>query len=224
MNANSNGNAGYAYYECYGKKNLHKNCHKRNLRKDFIEEVVARDALSLLTDERIEEIATIAVTTNVREVETETHIPVLRDKLHETKLSLANLTKAIESGLAPETLVKRMVELEKDKKVIESELRKEEKGVVYLDKEQVIYWLTQFKDGDIEDEDFRRLLIDLFVNSVTVWDEEDDYFKITIAYNLTSLPTKTYRLEKGGTSESDLVSNAPAKPSPLWPRGLSTLL
>ena len=210
MNANSNGNAGYAYYECYGKKNLHKNCHKRNLKKDFIEGVVARDALSLLTDERIEEIATIAVTTNVREVETETHIPVLRDKLHETKLSLANLTKAIESGLAPETLVKRMVELEKDKKVIESELRKEEKGVVYLDKEQVIYWLTQFKDGDIEDEDFRRLLIDLFVNSVTVWDEEDDYFKITIAYNLTSLPTKTYRLEKGGTSESDLVSNAPA--------------
>lgn len=213
MNANSNGNAGYAYYECYGKKNLHKNCHKRNLRKDFIEEVVARDALSLLTDERIEEIATIAVTTNVREVETETHIPVLRDKLHETKLSLANLTKAIESGLAPETLVKRMVELEKDKKVIESELRKEEKGVVYLDKEQVIFWLNQFKDGDIEDEDFRRLLIDLFVNSVTVWDEEDDYFKITIAYNLTSLPTKTYRLEKGGTSESDLVSNAPAPPS-----------
>ena len=67
------------------------------------------------------------MTTNVREVETETHIPVLRDKLHETKLSLANLTKAIESGLAPETLVKRMVELEKDKKVIESELRKEEK-------------------------------------------------------------------------------------------------
>ena len=209
MNANSNGNAGYAYYECYGKKNLHKNCHKRNLKKDFIEGVVARDALSLLTDERIEEIATIAVTTNVREVETETHIPVLRDKLHETKLSLANITKAIESGLAPETLVKRMVELEKDKKVIESELRKEEKGIVYLDKEQVIFWLNQFKDGDIEDEDFRRLLIDLFVNSVTVWDEDDDNFKITIAYNLTSLPTKTYRLGKGGTSESDLVSNAP---------------
>ena len=81
--------------------------------------------------------------------------------------------------------------------------------VVYLDKEQVIFWLEQFKDGNIEDEDFRRQLIDLFVNSVTVWDEPDDYFKITIAYNLTSLQDKTYRLPKGGTL-SDFASNTPA--------------
>lgn len=208
MNANSNGTTGYAYYECYGKKNLHKDCHKRNLRKDFIEEVVAKDAMSLLTDERIEEIATIAVQTNTREVETSTDIPNIRGRLHETKLSLDNLTKAIEGGLAPETLVRRMMELEQEKKVLEGELKKQERGVVYIDKTQVIYWLEQFKYGDIEDEEFRRVLIDLFVNSVTVWDEPDDFFKITIAYNLTSLQEKTYRLPKGGTL-SDFALNTP---------------
>lgn len=208
MNANSNGTTGYAYYECYGKKNLHKDCHKRNLRKDFIEEVVAKDAMSLLTDERIEEIATIAVQTNTREVETATDIPNIRGRLHETKLSLDNLTKAIEGGLAPETLVKRMMELEQEKKVLEGELKKQERGVTYIEKVQVIYWLEQFKYGDIEDEDFRRQIIDLFVNSVTVWDEPDDYFKITIAYNLTSLQEKTYRLPKGGTL-SDFALNTP---------------
>lgn len=112
-------------------------------------------------------------------------------RLYETSLSLDNITKAIETGAAPETLVKRMVELEKEKKTLEGELKRQEKGVVYLDKEQVIFWLEQFKNGNIEDEDFRRQLIDLFVNSVTVWDEPDDYFKITIAYNLTSLQDKT---------------------------------
>lgn len=182
---------------------------KRNLRKDFIEDIVVRDALSLLTPERIEEIATVAIQTNTYEVETTTDIPAIRGRLHETKLSLENITKAIEGGLAPETLVKRMVELEKEKKVLEGELKKEEKGVTYLDREQVVYWLNQFKDGDIEDEDFRRQLIDLFVNSVTVWDEPDDFFKITIAYNLTSLQEKTYRLPKGGTL-SDFALNAPA--------------
>ena len=121
------------------------------------------------------------------------------------------ITKAIETGAAPETLVKRMVELEKEKKTLEGELKRQEKGVVYLDKEQVIFWLEQFKDGNIEDEDFRRQLIDLFVNSVTVWDEPDDYFKITIAYNLTSLQDKTYRLPKGGTL-SDFASNTPVTP------------
>lgn len=103
-----------------------------------------------------------------------------------------------------------MVELEKEKKILETELRNEEKDVVYLEKTQVIYWLEQFKDGDIEDEDFCRLLVDLFVNSVTVWDDEDDYFTITLAYNLTSLQNKTYRLSKGGTPLSDFTLNAPA--------------
>lgn len=209
MNANSNGGSNYFYYECYGKKNLHKDCHKRNLRKDFIEDLVVQDAMSLLTDERIEEIAEVAVRNSAHDIETTTDIPAIRTKLHETQISLANITKAIETGLAPETLVKRMVELEKDKKALESELKKEEKSVVCLDKAQVLYWLEQFKDGDIEDEDFRRLLVDLFVNSVTVWDEPDDFFKVTIAYNLTSLKEKTYRLQKGGTS-SDLALNAPS--------------
>ena len=124
------------------------------------------------------------------------------------ELSLENITKAIETGAAPETLVKRMVELEKEKKTLEGELKREEKGIVYLDKDQVVFWLEQFKDGNIEDEDFRRQLIDLFVNSVTVWDEPDDIFKITIAYNLTSLQEKTYRLPKDGTL-SDFASNTP---------------
>lgn len=196
----------------YGKKNLHKDCHKKNLRRDFIEDVVVRDAMSLLTDENIETIADVAIRANAQEMENTTNIPSLRGRLHETRVSLDNLTKAIESGLAPETLVKRMVELEKEKKILETELRNEEKDVVYLEKAQVIYWLEQFKDGDIEDEDFCRLLVDLFVNSVTVWDDEDDYFTITLAYNLTSLQNKTYRLSKGGTPLSDFTLNAPLPP------------
>lgn len=205
MNANSNGTAGYSYYECYGKKNLHKDCHKRNLRKDFIEDIVINDAMSLLTDENINQIAEVTIRTNLHDIEHCTDIPAIKDKLHETKLSLSNITKAIENGLAPETLVKRMVELEKDKKTLEEELKKEEKKVSYLDKEQVIFWLNQFKNGDIEDEDFRRQLIDLFVNHVTVWDEDDNHFKVTIAYNLTSLHEKTYHLKRGGRL-SDLSS------------------
>ena len=43
------------------------------------------------------------------------------------------ITKAIETGAAPETLVKRMVELEKEKKTLEGELKRQEKGVVFRD-------------------------------------------------------------------------------------------
>lgn len=105
-------------------------------------------------------------------------------------------------------LVKRMGELEKEKKDLQAQAKKESEDIVELDKAQVIYWLEQFRGGSIEDEEFCRMLIDLLVNSVTVWDEDDNTYKVTVAYNLTSLPTKTYRLNKGGTL-SDFASNAP---------------
>ena len=79
---------------------------------------------------------------------------------------------------------------------------------VYIDKEQVIFWLEKFREGDINDEEFCQTVIDLFVNYVTVWDEPDDKFRITIAYNLTSIPQKTYRLSKDGRL-SDYASNTP---------------
>ena len=208
MNGNCNGNK-YAFYECYGKKSKYNGCQKRNLRKEYIERLIAQDALSLLTDENIEHLATVACERNDYEIETGSPIPVIRDRIHQTEVSINNLTKAIETGATPDALVKRMVELEREKKDLSTQLKKEEELIVPLEKEQVIFWLEKFKDGDIEDEEFCRLLIDLFVNSVTVWDEDNDMLKVTIAYNLTSLPTKTYRLTKDGTL-SDFTGNAPA--------------
>lgn len=207
MNAGSN-NRGYRYYQCYGRKNAHLDCSKRSISKPVIEDIVVKDAMSLLTDESIDEIATIAVSANNKELESTTNIPALRSRLRETKVALDNLTKAIESGLAPEALIKRMMELEKEQKLIQAELKNEEKDIVHLEKAQVVYWLEQFKQGDIEDEDFRRLLVDLFIHSVTLWDDDDDQTRVKIGYNLTSLESKTYHLSTGGTL-SDLEPNTP---------------
>lgn len=206
MNGNTNG-VNYSYYECYGKRNMHQDCHKRNLRKDYIESLVAQDAISLLTDENIDHLAEVACHKNAMENSEGSPIPLIKDRVHEVELSLTNLTRAIESGQAPDALVRRIMELEKEKKDLEGQIKKEEASLLTLDKEQVVYWLNKFKDGSIEDEEFCRMVIDLFVNSVTVWDEDDDYLKVTIAYNLTSLPTKTYRLGKDGRL-SDFKSNA----------------
>jgi len=169
-------------------------CSKKNVRKELIERIVAEDALSMLTDENIELIATTAVQTSSRELESSTNIPAIRGKLHETNVSLENITKAIESGEVPQTLVKRMLELEKEKKSLERDLKREEKKISILDKELVVHWLEQFKNGSIDDEEFVKSLIDLLVNSVTVWDEPDGTFRVEVAYNLSDVPTKTYRL------------------------------
>ncbi len=171
-------------------------------------DVSAQDAMSFLTDEYIEKIATIACDRNKQEIESDSPIPVIRDRIRQVDVSLNNLLKAIETGSAPDMLVKRMGELETEKKDMEVQLKKEMAHQVYIDKEQVIFWLEKFREGDINDEEFCQTVIDLFVNSVTVWDEPDDKFRITIAYNLTSIPQKTYRLSKDGRL-SDYASNTP---------------
>ena len=189
----------YHYYSCYTKKRR-LGCDKRPLKKDFIERIVAEDAYNLLTDELIDEIADMAIQQSEQDLKDNTHIPQLTIQLHEIEQSIDNITAAIEKGIASETLMNRLVQLEREKKQVAGKIKEEEKFIYRIDRDQIVFWLSQFKYGDIKNEDFRRHLIDLLINSVTVWDEPDGY-KITTAYNLTSCKTKTFRVEKNPAAE-----------------------
>lgn len=189
------------YYTCYSRKRR-KGCDKKPLKKDFIERIVAQDAMALLTNDVIEELADMAMSQADRDLKENTRIPELSIRLTEIEQGINNITKAIEKGIASDTLLNRLTELEKEKKDLTSQLREEEKYICRIDRDQIIFWLTKFQGGDIEDEDCRRRIIDLLVNSVTVWDEPDGY-KITTAYNLTSCKTKTFRVSNTGSLSSE---------------------
>lgn len=188
------------YYTCYSRKRR-KGCNKNPLKKDFIERVVAQDAMALLTDDVIEELADMAMSQADKDLKENTRIPELSARLTEVEQGINNITKAVEKGIASDALLNRLTELEKEKKDLTSQLREEEKYIYRIDRDQVVFWLTKFQGGDIEDEDCRRRIIDLLVNSVTVWDEPDGY-KITTAYNLTSCKTKTFRVSNNADSPS----------------------
>lgn len=186
----------YNYYTCYSRKRG-KGCDKRPLKKDYIEKIVVLDAKTLLTDQVIEELADMAVAQQDQDLKEHTRIPELTQRIEEVSQSISNITRAIEKGVASDTLLGRLNDLEQEKKTLGRELAEEEKGIYHLDRPQVIYWLSQFQNGDVEDENFQRRVIDLLVNSVTVWDEPDG-FRITIAYNLTSHKTKTFKVSEAG--------------------------
>ena len=180
------------YYKCYSRKR-HGNCRMKSLKKELIETWVAQDAMEMLSDDLIEEIADIAVGQTEAEIAKNTKLPALTSKQAEVQKAIDNIADAIEKGVASDTLMHRLTDLEKQKKNLDRQIADEEKGIFRLDRDQVIYWLSQFKDGDIEDESFKRQLIDLMVNSVTVWELPDGDFKITTAYNLTSCKSKTFK-------------------------------
>lgn len=189
----------FAYYVCRGKRTSQNECPMKYVRKEFIEQIVIQDAMSMLTDENIELLAETAMRENQVELERTTNIPAIKSRLSVINGSLENILKAIEIGAAPDTLVKRMVELEQEKKSLEAELKREERDIpIVIDKYHIIHWLESLRARDINDDNVQKQLIDLFVNHITVRDEETPgLYTITITYNLTDLAPKTIKKEFG---------------------------
>lgn len=141
----------------------------------------------------IEHIADIAIQAAEKEKAEKTAIPTIENEIADIEKTIARLLKLVENGAESLTLANRLNELEKDRRNAERRLAKEKAAVIKLDKPQVIFFLTEFTKGNVDDPEFQRRIIDLLVNSVVVWDDTDDpgTFKFTITYNLTPKKTKT---------------------------------
>lgn len=185
----------YFYYTCIGRRGERKNgCNKTPLRKEWLERVVVEDTLQLLTPEMIDYIADLAISAAKREVAEKTDIPTIEAEISEIDKSIARLLKLVENGAESPALAKRLNELESDRRKAERRLSKEKSSVTPIDKPQAVYFLTECMKGNVDDPEFQRRIIDLLVNSVVVWDDEDNpgTYKFTITYNLTPKKTKTF--------------------------------
>lgn len=87
--------------------------------------------------------------------------------------------KAIEAGIFNDMTKARMDELDDQRAVIKKAMAEIEieKGFK-LTKDHILYFLEQFKKLDYKDRDCQRRLIDVFVNSIFVYDD-----KLRIAFN-----------------------------------------
>ena len=200
----------YNYYSCAGRKNRHT-CDKKPVQKDWIEDVVAQDALDVLTDDVIEYVATIAAQQSEDEIQQNTNIPAIQAQIADIERKIRNLMKAIESAsTAPDVLVSRISELEAQKKGLTTQLSEEQRSVVPLTKEMVMYFLESVRSQVIDLETQKPMLFNLLINSVTVYDDEPGFLKFTTAYNLTQIPSKTYKFPTSdGYKCSDLGTISP---------------
>ena len=184
----------YNYYSCANRKKTHL-CDKKPVQKDWLEDVVAQDALDVLTDEIIEFVAEIAAQQSEEDIQKNTQIPVIRKKISEIENKIRNLTKALEcASVAPDAIVERLAELEAQKKGLSTQLSDEERGVIPLTKESVVVYLKAVREKAVPLETQKAMLIEMLVNSVTVYDDEPGFLKFVTAYRLTQIPSKTYRV------------------------------
>ena len=175
------------YYVCHDKYQKKNDCTMPGTRKEWLEEAVIEFTVNnILTDETIVKIAEKVVELYQREQIETTRIPVLEGAIADCEKRTNNLIRAIEQGIAPSDVKRRIDEIAAEKLVLETELAKMKIETPSLTKERVIYWLSQFRKGDVKNIDYQKAVADTLINSVRVYSSDDGKTReIIIAYNIS---------------------------------------
>ena len=199
------GDRKYHYYTC-GKRKREKACELKSVQKDWIEQLVIQNTIdNILKDNIIAHIADQLVTLQEKEAAENNALKYLESSLAGAQKAAKNLLAAIEQGLPlTDTTKERIAELEDQKQSLEVEIAKEKIVRKLLTKDQIVFWISRFKGGDVEDEKYCQSLIDTFVNSVWVFPD-----KIVITYNFSGDGNKI--------TVSDLDKTPPDEKSPVNP-------
>lgn len=173
----------HTYYGCVGTRK--KICNKKNVQKDYIENLVIEKAREQLTDENIEKIAQ-GVIDFVQKEKDNSNIKRLTKAIKENerqKENLFNSLKLCEIDSVKKSIFEEIAKMEENNKNLKIELQFEESQAINITKSQVKFFLNQIKNGNIDDIRYKRAIINTLINKVFLYDET-----ITIVFSVQAKP------------------------------------
>ena len=196
----------YHYYKCSGAKRR-LGCKKKAIKKHWIEETVVKLTISkVLTDEAIDRIADAIL---VMQEQGDTMTPVLKQQLQQCEAEIRNVMKAIRQGIITETTKECLEDLETQRDSLKASILQLQLERRKFTKEEIVEWISKYKYGNINDLDYRKEIIDTFVNSVFVYDD-----KLVLTYNYKD-GTETLTLQEiESVLSSNLTSMCPPNKTP----------
>lgn len=182
----------YHYYKCNGVKRI-KDCSKKTVKKEHIEDFVFATTLKLLLEDNVLDRITKIILA-IQEEEN-TLIPILEKQLSETESGITNIINAIQQGLLSPTLKQRLDELESTKEQLSISLIQEKMKKPVLTEEMIHLWLRNFRMFSVDNHQQKKILIDTFIHKVLVYDN-----KLVIVYNHQETPEE-YPFNNDGSSD-----------------------
>lgn len=193
----------YHYYKCSGAKRK-LGCKKKAIRKNWIEDVVVKYTVTqVLTDTVISRIADAIV---IMQEQEDTVTPVLKQQLQQCETEIRNVMKAIRQGILTDSTRECLEELEQQRDSLRGSIAQLQLERRKFTKEEIVGWVSRYKDGNINDPDYRREIIDTFVNSVFVYDD-----KLILTYNYKDGSQTLTLQEIEAALSSDLTGMCPPK-------------
>jgi hypothetical protein len=133
-------------------------------------------------------------------------LPLLKKQLKETLKSINNMLNAIQQGILTSSTKQKLDELEETKSNLEVSILQEQMQKPLLTREQLKFWICRFRDTDVTRLEQRQRLIDIFVNSVYVY---DDHAVITFNYRDGTKTVSLAEIESAGVGSSLSLFGAP---------------
>jgi len=168
----------YFYYKCNNaKKHL---CDKKAVHKEIIENLVIEECRKLLTKENIDIIAKEVVALCEREKDN-TNVKRLEKAIRDIEKKQHNLIAAVaECGIESvrSTLYGEISRLNEETDNLNKQLSFELCQTISISEREIKFFLTQMKNGNVDDLMYRKTLINTFVNRIYLYDD-----KMTIIFN-----------------------------------------
>lgn len=187
------------YYSCQ-KRRIDRECEKQHVKRDWIEREVVQATLDyVLQPDVIQWVADAVMAYQDREGNSAV-LAGLRDDLSENEKATENVLKAIKAGIFTSSTQRVLLDLEAEASRLKDAICMEEAALTHIERDFIVYWMEQFKGGNVGSAEFRRKIIDSFVNTVFLWDDH-----MRIAFNYSG---------KGSMVDLNLVMDAEAVAGP----------
>ena len=190
------------YYKCVSVKKKRTECHKKPVRKEWIEDLVVGETMKMVMDDKaIEAIVSMLMDLQDRD---NVNVPLYEQQLREADTAISNLLNAIQQGILTRSTKERLEKLEMQWEELKLSILQAQMARPRYTKEQVVSWISRFKYGNVDDPQYQKQIIDTFINSIYVFDD-----KLVFTYNFKD-GTETITLaEIQAAFGSDLTQVAP---------------
>ena len=160
----------HRYYKCASVKKKRAECHKRPVKKEWIEDLVVSETMKMVMDDAaIEAIVSMLMDLQDRE---NVNLPLYEQQLRETNTAIQNLLNAIQQGILTKSTKERLEELEASKEELENRIACEKLAKPKVSAEFMTFWLHRFRKLDVRQRSHRKMLIDTFVNAIFLYDDK----------------------------------------------------
>ena len=165
----------HRYYHCYAAKSK-KSCDKKRVSKSFVETVVVDYTMQILNDTPL--VNQIVDNCFALQLKENANLPAMKSQLAQTQKEIDNVMNAIKQGIITPTTKSTLETLEAEKESLEIAIAKEQIERPILSKEQIKYWICKFRFTNVDLEEQKKRLIDVFINAIYVYDD-----KVLVTFN-----------------------------------------